>query len=344
MANRGTITTDRAARFAVVVLLAGMLAATLVSAPVARAAGGNGLREAANEYRTKGRLAPVAGTPLLDSIATARAADMARKVKLEHDMAYVKSRLVNAGVCWTAYGEIIAWSRGAAYSYDGTVKQWMNSDLHREIVMGSQFNAAGGAWDDAADGGHYSVMVFVALCGADKPAVPYGATPFTDISGSAFRNDIEWLYQSGITAGCDADSFCPTAGVTRAQMASFLDRALDLPPTSRDFFRDDNGLVHEDAINRAAAAGITAGCGASSFCPSGGVTREQMASFLVRAGELHAGAGLDLFEDDNRSAHEFDIDRLAYGGITSGCAERRYCPSGTVTREQMAAFLRRSFG
>jgi hypothetical protein len=224
------------------------------------------------------------------------------------------------------------------------MKQWWDSDPHRKILMGSQFNGAGGAWATAADGGHYSVMVFVALCGADKPTVPYGGTPFTDIAGSAFRNDIEWLYQSGITAGCDADSFCPTAGVTRAQMASFLDRALDLPPTSRDFFRDDNGLVHEAAINRVAAAGITAGCSANSFCPAGGVTREQMASFLVRAGELRAGGGLDLFADDNRSIHEFDIDRLAYGGITSGCAERRYCPSGTVTREQMAAFLRRSFG
>ncbi len=66
-------------------------------------------------------------------------------------------------------------------------------------------------------------------------------------------------------------------------MATFLTRALKLPATSRDYFRDDNASSHEGAINRLAAAGITRGCGPSSFCPSGTVTREQMAAFLRRA-------------------------------------------------------------
>ena len=87
----------------------------------------------------------------------------------------------------------------------------------------------------------------------------------------------------GVTNGCDPGKYCPAGKVTRAQMASFLARALDLPRTNRDYFWDDNSSIHEDAINRMAAAGITSGCASGRFCPSGIVLREQMAAFLHRA-------------------------------------------------------------
>ena len=76
--------------------------------------------------------------------------------------------------------------------------------------------------------------------------------------------------------------FCPTAAVTRDQMASFLARALNLPATGTDFFSDDEASQHEGDINRLAAAGIATGCGGGQYCPSGTVTREQMAAFLYR--------------------------------------------------------------
>lgn len=166
-------------------------------------------------------------------------------------------------------------------------------------------------------------------------------SPFTDIGSSAFRNEIAWLYNEGITGGCSATKFCPTASVTREQMASFLVRALKLPATSRDFFTDDNASIHEGDINRLAAAGITGGCAPGRFCPRAVVTREQMASFLARAFELPA-TGTDYFGDDNTSIHEGDINRLALSGITGGCAAGRFCPKAFVTREQMAAFLYRA--
>jgi len=71
-----------------------------------------------------------------------------------------------------------------------------------------------------------------------------------------------------------------------------------------------------------------------------------MAAFLVRfLGLSDAGAG-DLFEDDDSSVFESDIDRLATAGITRGCnpgqGNTRFCPDDVVTRGQMAAFLRRA--
>lgn len=168
--------------------------------------------------------------------------------------------------------------------------------------------------------------------------------PYDDVPGDhTFAREIEWLRATGITRGCTSDGsrFCPNDEVSRAQMASFLARALSLPASSTDFFDDDAGSVHEAAINRIAAAGITTGCGGRRYCPDEPVTREQMASFLVRAFSL-SNTSTDFFTDDTGSVHEANINRIAAAGITRGCGADRYCPNNPVTRAQMAAFLYRS--
>ena len=106
---------------------------------------------------------------------------------------------------------------------------------------------------------------------------------FWDDGGSAHQDDINRVAQAGIANGCGGGAFCPGNVVSREQMASFLSRALGLPAPSGDYFWDDSGSVHEDAINRLAEAGITTGCAGGQYCPSSGVTREQMAAFLHRA-------------------------------------------------------------
>lgn len=328
-------------------LFAGLVAGSLAVPAGTLAYGGNGLRDAANSYRVDAGIAPVAGTALLDQIATERAATMVQNDTMVHDMTYVRSRLDGAGVCWTGYGEIIAYSWSSQptdYSYTKTMLQWWNSPLHRSVLLDANYNVAGGAWARTAEGKAYSVMVFARLCGGDAPSAGYGPTPFTDIGSSPFRSDIAWLYTSGITSGCSPTSYCPDAAVTRQQMASFLSRALHLAATQRDYFTDDTGSVHEADINRLAAAGIGRGCSDGRFCPNVTLTRDQMAAFLTRALSLAKGGGLNQFDDDNGSVFETDINLLGYGGITTGCDTRMYCPDAPLTRGQMAAFLHRAFG
>ena len=166
------------------------------------------------------------------------------------------------------------------------------------------------------------------------------AHPFTDVA--AFEREISWLHREGITGGCTYTRFCPSDPVTRGQMAAFLNRALNLPATGIDFFDDDDGTLFETNINRLAAAGITGGCAMRRYCPDATVSREQMASFLVRAFGLPL-TSTDFFTDDDTSIHEGSINRLAASGITGGCAAGRYCPKSNVTREQMAAFLYRAY-
>ena len=157
---------------ALLLALAMAAAATAVAGPV-RAAGGDGLRREANEFRASEGLKPVAGTWLLDDIAEHRARQMAAANELEHSMDYVRNRLNASGVCWSGFGEIIAWERGYPdYSYQRTMNLWWNSPMHHGVMMGEAYNTAGGAWDRASDGGHYSVMVFVTLCGNTVAAEP----------------------------------------------------------------------------------------------------------------------------------------------------------------------------
>jgi len=105
---------------------------------------------------------------------------------------------------------------------------------------------------------------------------------FTDDDGTIFENDINALATAGITFGCSATEFCPWAPVTRAQMAAFVGRALNLPPGPDGGFADDAGSQFEGDINALAAAGITFGCAPDLFCPGDEVTRGQMAAFLKR--------------------------------------------------------------
>ncbi len=107
---------------------------------------------------------------------------------------------------------------------------------------------------------------------------------FDDDDGLTGEGSIDRLAAAGITAGCAERRFCPTARVTRAQMAAFLVRALGLPPaTEPNRFDDDDGTTHEPSIDSLAEAGITGGCAARRFCPDAPVTRAQMAAFLFRA-------------------------------------------------------------
>lgn len=106
---------------------------------------------------------------------------------------------------------------------------------------------------------------------------------FSDDGSSPHHADINALAAAGLTNGCQPGRFCPSSTVTRGELATFIMRAVGLSPVGTDHFSDDNGSVHEPAINAVAAAGISTGCSSGKFCPTQSVTREQMAGFLANA-------------------------------------------------------------
>jgi S-layer homology domain len=315
-----------------------LMAVTLLPIAPARvaAAGGQGFVEMANGYRADAGLGGVAYHAVIDQIAIERGRQIKRAGELGHDFDYLQRRFAEEGICWTGFGEIVAYNGSGDFAAFGT--QWFNSTTHRNIMLGDYTHAGGSREED--NGRWYGVMVFVKICGALPQPIAYGG--FTDIAGSNFRDDIVWMAQAGITTGCSATKFCPDDLVHRDQMATFLRRAEHLPSASRDWFADDATNPHQDSINRVADAGIARACETNRYCPKREITRAQMAAFVAAALSLPS-TSRDYFTDDNDSAYEGAINRIAAAGITTGCGAGRFCPGRDVTRAQMAAFLHRAY-
>jgi spore germination protein YaaH len=124
------------------------------------------------------------------------------------------------------------------------------------------------------------------LAGALANALELPATDhdyFADDDGHRYEDAINRLRAAGLTSGCGSGNYCPDRSLRRGRFAAALDRALGLPATLRDYFRDDNGTSAEGAINRVAAAGIMRGCDEGRFCPDRRARREHAANWLHRA-------------------------------------------------------------
>ena len=116
----------------------------------------------------------------------------------------------------------------------------------------------------------------ISLAWSSDAGVKFATRPhFTDIAGSPFKPDIEWVYTEGITSGCSSERYCPDGYVTREQMASFLARALKLSGSAPDAFTDDESSIHEPNINLVAKAGIATGCAPGKYCPTGLVSESR---------------------------------------------------------------------
>lgn len=191
-----------------------------------------------------------------------------------------------------------------------------------------------------------ALVAALAVVGAvvsGQPAIAIGVSgAFVDDDGSVHEPDINAIAAAGITSGCGGSLYCPNSLVTRAEMATFLARALELTPLDTGPFNDISTSIHARNINAIAAEGITSGCSSTAFCPNQAVTREEMASFLARALLLPA-ASATPFSDVTGSPHAADIAAIAAAGITAGCAPTLYCPYNPATRAQMATFITRGF-
>jgi hypothetical protein len=163
---------------------------------------------------------------------------------------------------------------------------------------------------------------------------------------------VKTVMVSGISTGCTSTRhYCPSDPVSRGQMAVFLLRAAEgadyQPPNVPSSFKDVSAGFQAPFIEEMKRRGITTGCTADSYCPTSPVTREQMAVFLLRAVE---GSGYTpakaqgVFTDVAVGSRFADhIEELSRRQVTGGCTTTQYCPTASVTRRQMAAFLVRAF-
>ncbi len=210
--------------------------------------------------------------------------------------------------------------------------------------------------------------------GATKTWLLHVGQSFSDVpTTSSVYRFVETLLHKGVVGGCSATAYCPSATVTRRQMAVFIAAAMSggsVPasgtvggsayscvPGGVSVFSDvDPGEPACRFIHYVAAQGVTSGCGAGAYCPAGTVSRWQMAVFLAIAsagGPIPASGtvpgvgsydcvdgGSSLFGDvaPTDPACRF-IHHLYARGVTAGCGGGNYCPTRPVSRGQTAALV-----
>ena len=172
---------------------------------------------------------------------------------------------------------------------------------------------------------------------------------FDDISADDWHYEyVVSLQTEGVFDGTECDEgFCPGQPLLRREMAVWLMRALgeeNLTDNSSRFADISDDDWWTPYIERMADLKITVGCGdGTNFCPERPVSRAHMAAFLGRALSLPPAAPVD-FEDVDEDSYFFDdVNRLYAAKITVGCGDgTNFCPTRSVTRAQMAAFIYRS--
>ena len=131
-----------------------------------------------------------------------------------------------------------------------------------------------------------AVWLVRVLDGGDPATEP--SERFADVRADwPWAAHMERLAELGVAEQCAGDPpvFCLDAQVTRAEAATLLVKAFDLPAAPGAGFGDLDGVENADDINALAASGITAGCSADPllYCPTQPITRGQMAALLARA-------------------------------------------------------------
>ncbi len=194
------------------------------------------------------------------------------------------------------------------------------------------------------DGSTETFYIYGDIGGEDDDK-PSGSVSFIDVPRGAYYADaVAWAVENGITSGTSATSFSPNAGCTRAQVVTFIWRAMGCPEPVRSTSFSDVGAneYYSKAVAWAVENGITSGTGSGRFDPNGVCTRAQVVTFLYRAlnGRSYGGTG---FTDVPSGAYYANAVTWAVNnGVTTGTSATSFSPNANCTRAQVVTFLYRA--
>ncbi len=172
-------------------------------------------------------------------------------------------------------------------------------------------------------------------------APPHG---FTDVGPDDwYDGPVAWVKALGITSGTAPTLFGPHNQTTRAQMATFL-WGLRGRPTgnpSPGFSDVAPAAYYSEAVAYLVGTGVTSGTSPTRFSPNAPVTRAQMATFLwALAGRPATQASNPFGDVPPGKFYTEPATWAAEVGVTTGTSPGVFSPNSTVTRAQMATFLR----
>ncbi len=161
--------------------------------------------------------------------------------------------------------------------------------------------------------------------------------------GQMYEATVNEMGGRKIIAGRGAAVFDGEAGITRAEFAAILVRALGLPADGTSTFSDVPAAAwHTGAVATAVRYGLTDGRGDNRFEPDAAITRQEAMLMLQRAAALTGFTGtdgsLDIFTDADsvgpwaQEAAEWNVG----SGLFQG-ADGKLSPTADITRAEGAA-------
>lgn len=199
---------------------------------------------------------------------------------------------------------------------------------------------AGGTWEQSVltaqvrQSGNYAVLEY------DKS--------FADVSPADWAYSvIKEMAAKHIIAGDREGRFAPKREVTRAEFVTMLVRALGLKAEGLSSFADvDSSKWYSGDVAAAFAVGIVKGDSTGKFAPESRITRQEMATLLVRAYELRSGSkapagSLPAFADAGKidSWAKEAVTAAGSLGFITGTPDGFFMPQTNATRAECAKVL-----
>ena len=177
------------------------------------------------------------------------------------------------------------------------------------------------------------------------PNLVFVPNTFTDAQSGWYKAAVDFAQASGLMNGMTATEFAPNVTTTRAMVAQVLYRLAGSPTVERTgaFADVAPGAWYYDAMLWASSTGILKGYEDGTYRPARAVSRQEMATILLRMADVKLGADLV----DAALAEIADGDSVAswaragvvfcyLGGIMNGMDATHFAPTGMLTRAQLA--------
>ena len=177
------------------------------------------------------------------------------------------------------------------------------------------------------------------------------STNFTDVEENGwYHTGVDFMVKNGFMNGVADDAFDVDGNLTRAQLVTILYRIAGEPEsTATNPFADvADGQWYTNAVIWAAENGIVKGVNTTTFAPNDQITREQIATILLRYAKAEKVEGKLAGFPDAGKVSDYAADAMAWAveqGLINGISEsdgKTYlAPQETATRAQIAVILMR---
>ncbi|MEI5893453.1 glucosaminidase [Bacillus cereus] len=173
------------------------------------------------------------------------------------------------------------------------------------------------------------------------PISSYAASD--DITGHLFEQHMRTLINKGIMSGYGDNVYLPDKAITRAEFATLIAKALQLPQADSNFSDVPKSYGLYDGVSRAFGAGIIKGRSPETFSPGDVITREEMAVMVKQALDyknVKVTVSPLTFADTNRINYKEHVQVMVATGIIKGYPEdNTFRPHLSATRGMASAML-----